>query len=355
MSSAPAAAARAGVGAVEAALLEEFRSAYQSQVAARLATLIESSATRRWLLAPMRYASRGRRNFFRSALLLEGAACSPAPAAGPGLAACAEAGWTAALMLDDLIDGSAEREGAGSAYVAFGRARTVLAAGVVLVLIAGLLAVGEPGSLRVRLARTTLGIREVLRALWGQAGRRRVRDLTGYRRVARRVNSSLYWCLLAPHAGHAHPRASIAALRRHAAHSSVAGKMRNDLLDFWGGSTEREGLLEDWRQREWSFPVLVLLAGDLAAAERRALLDHLEGRAELGSAVVRAMFRRHDVGARSLALLAAEVAEADAALAELDADPHCAGLARWLRRWGRHMYAGAASRVGTAAATEGYS
>src|SRR5262249_26488236 len=156
------------------------------------------------------------------------------PEAGASLAACSELGWTCALVVDDVVDRASEREGRPCAHQQFGSARCLLAAGVALLVIAWQLGWCITGDRRARIARVRLGTRLVLRSLVGQIAERRARTLDAYRRAARNVNASIYWSLLAPHCGDAaHPVR--APLQRYADHSAVAGRMRNDLLDYWGG------------------------------------------------------------------------------------------------------------------------
>lgn len=231
------------------------------------------------LLAPVHAAPARRRNFFRGAMLIESARVASCGEAAPMLAACAEVGWTCALILDDIADRSEEREGAPSIHRSHALMHVVTAVACTLMLVARTLAVHIPAPLRTRLCWLHLGISLVLRAARGAFGTR-PRTLHQYARTARRVNASIEWSLLAPFCGSTRIELR-RALRGYARHSSVAGKMRNDLLDYWGGSSERDAMLADFNRTRLTFPTLVLLACPLAAADRVRVADHFASRRRL--------------------------------------------------------------------------
>jgi geranylgeranyl pyrophosphate synthase len=332
--------------AAQEALLKEFRHTYDSWVASSVERMLGLAAgpARRWLLAPVRHAAGHRTNFFRSALLLESATVARAPEAGPSLAACAEIGWTCALMLDDVFDRSTEREGAACAYLQFGVTRVILAVITALALIAKELAWVCPGTLRMRSGRLRAGVRLVLRSAAPHFRPHRAWALADYRIAARNVNSSIHWALLGPHCGE-NPTDLLARLERYADHSSVAGKMRNDLVDYWGGSTERHATLEDFRNRELSFPVLVLLGAALDADDRRRVVASFQGHDVLSSGELFALFRKYAVPRKCVSLLEAEILESEMAIEDLTRSDRLIPLYRLLKRWNRHMLDGCRARV----------
>jgi geranylgeranyl pyrophosphate synthase len=259
------------------------------------------------------------------------------------LAACAEVGWSCALVLDDIRDRSVEREGAPSAHRQYGALRCIVSVLATLALIARELAWRGEASRQVRLARLGLGVTLVLRAGAAAFGRA-PRSLAAYRVSSRRVNSSIHWALLGPHRG-GPKTAPHEALQRYADHSAVAGKMRNDLLDYWGGSSERDSVLEDFHRGMLSFPTLVLLDSPLAMADRNRLAAHFGAGRTLAPPELFELFRTYAIEERCLALLDDEIAACDAAVESLASSPRSEHLCTLLKAWNRHMLDGCRARL----------
>jgi geranylgeranyl pyrophosphate synthase len=332
--------------AAEQALLQDFRDAFDRYARDSFNRILGSSPgpLRRWFLDPLVYTATHRTNFFRSALLLESVKLTNAVAAGPSLAACAEIGWTCALLLDDIIDRSTERQGMPCAHLRFGTLRCIIAAAMALVLIARELGWALPGAVRLRFCRVRLGTTLLFRCAAAQFKRKTISGISEYRSAARDVNSSIHWSLLSPHCGDA-TVPHLAQLRRYADHSAVAGKMRNDLLDYWGGSTERKAILEDLRRRERSFPVIVLLEEPLDACERLRILKHFRNADSLQAQDLFRLFRKYEIPRKCLSLLEAEIRQGEIAIENFSGDKRLFALHQFLLRWNRHMLDGCRARV----------
>ena len=229
-----------------------------------------------WMLEPTVYTLERRRNLFRAAFSLAAGNAIGRPQQGLVAGAAGELGWTCALMLDDILDRSGEREGHPAAHVVFGRARTLLA------VVATLLVVMWSGARTPRLARRArlrmewLGLRLLVVCALSAVRPPRRPDWRAYARHARNINNSTHWAVLAPLALGADDRLRGAALQ-YADAASLNGKLRNDLLDFCGGSSESDTRFKDFEERSISFPVLALLARPLAPSDRAAVTRHFAG------------------------------------------------------------------------------
>ncbi len=315
-----------------------FREAYFRDVSSAAETILgrRTGRGRQWLLEPLRYTHAKRRNFFRTGILLESVIASDRPDAGPFLSACAEIGWSCALILDDIRDGSDEREGTPSAHRVYGSARCIIAALTGLVLIAWELMWRGTASTRERFGRIKMGVALVISAAIGELAHP-PRTLIQFREVASRVNSSIHWAVLSPHCGT--PKTALCgALERYAHHSAIAGKMRNDLLDYWGGASERDATLEDFRRRSVSFPIIVLFESNLNMDDRNSLADYFASRGTLAPLDLFMMFQKYSTKKRCMDLLSKEIKASNLAIKTLALERRTERLHLTLIRWNQFMF-----------------
>jgi geranylgeranyl pyrophosphate synthase len=321
-------------------LLDEFRQIYRDEVSGRIPGALGLSAPGMrgrwcaWLYEPVVYVLDGRPNMFRSAFILATAPLAdPAEAVGD-LAVWIEIAWSCALMLDDIVDNSSEREGRLCAHMVYGRKRCLLAAAAAGARALRFLAFKVPGALPVRLRRLAFTVTCMARCLSTQiASGHHAVSLARYVRRAVNVNIICRWALLA--AVDHERRKERAALRSYADAIAVLGKLRNDLLDYYGGSSERVERFEDFESQRWSFPTLMLHEAVLSATDRRRLIGHMSGATSMPPEEILALFDRYDVVRECLARIDVEVATTDRALRDLAAvevpDSLTAILARWVR------------------------
>lgn len=242
-------------------------------IAMRLLAAVGGRRSARRLLAPVAYTLRRRRNLFRAKFSLAAGDALGRPSEGVAAAVAGELAWTCALVLDDLIDGSPEREGHPAAHAVFGRlhAATSAIAALGVVLWYGARAPGiEPVP---RLRMFAFGLRLLRACAWTQLPGRERHTLDDYSGYARDVNCSTHWSIMAPFVAAGEPGAC-ALLRRWGDAISVNGKIRNDLHDYCGGSSESDTVFKDFYRGTVSFPVLLLLAAPLADHERQAVERH---------------------------------------------------------------------------------
>lgn len=331
---------------LEECLLVDFRARYNEYVSESFDKMLGRDAEGfwNWLLTPLHYTAAARRNFFRSALTLESAKLTRTPQLGPPLAGCGEVAWTCALIIDDIFDQASEREGVACAYLRFGTLRCVAGALAGLLIIAKTLAVSIPGSLKLRSKLAGTGLSLFMRCLLAEMRLKRVRSFSKYRTIARDVNASIHWALLGPHCGES-SNPIRANLRGYADHSAIAAKMRNDLLDYSGGSTERQNHLEDLQHMEINFPILILLEAPLTRQERSQVADHLAKRQRLSREAIFSLFARYGIFEKCLALLAQEIEASEATLSRLRLDQDSQNLCELLRRINVHMLEGCRCRI----------
>lgn len=96
-------------------------------------------------------------------------------------------------------------------------------------------------------------------------------------------------------------------MRQFADHMAIAGKMRNDLLDYWGGSSEKETVFSDFHSRKISFPIFVLLEQKMDALDRFRVEGYFFRRGALMPEELMEMFQAYDVADISLDVLSREL------------------------------------------------
>jgi geranylgeranyl pyrophosphate synthase len=326
--------------AAHAELLAEFVRTYRLRVRDVVFEFLGLRMSRRmlcWLLEPVVYTLERRRNLFRAAFSVAAGDAIRQQEQGVVAAAAGEIGWTCALMLDDILDRSIEREGHAAAHVAFGRARTLAA--VVAALMGAMWsgAATRRVGLSVRLRMEWLGVRLLVVCALSALRRPRGFDMRAYVRHARNINNSTHWAVLAPLTVGSSERLRRAA-RTYADAASLNGKLRNDLLDYCGGSSESETVFKDFHARVVSFPVLILLERPLTPADRSAVIGHFGGRAPsaLTPEDLCALLARSGALARYLEVMRENAAQAYRAADSIEAaGADAEKLASLMRRWTR--------------------
>jgi geranylgeranyl pyrophosphate synthase len=296
---------------------------------------MENHALRHWLFEPLLYTLSHRRNFFRTGMLRETARMSRQPGSFAELAACIEIAWTCALILDDIQDASKERDGEPAAHVRYGVTRCLAAIMAALPLVFARLTLVPSGVVaKARLATLSISL------LW-KCTRAQIRcsppsSLIDYRSQARDLNVTLHWALLAPLHGDA-STATLHLLRTYADHSAVAGKMHNDLADYWGGSSEREGRFEDFSHRKVSLPVLLLLDMDLDPALRRDVAAYFHGDNTISLDHLLQLFNDYAVLRTALSLIGAELCEVRRVIQDMRFTGLPDDLLLVLDRWNQYL------------------
>jgi geranylgeranyl pyrophosphate synthase len=282
-----------------ARLLEEFADLHRGDVldmAAELLRVHSACAPMRWLLVPFMYTLERRRNFFRTAFSVAAAETVGRVEEGLVAAAAGEIGWTCALIIDDLIDRSPEREGHPATHVVYGRLRACISAVLALVIVVWSSLMTNRVSRSSRLCMTRFGIRLVLASIASEWSLRRIPDSTAcYTWYARNVNSGTHWALLGPLVSRA-DRSTLAAAYAYADATSINGKLRNDLLDYCGGSTESDTRFKDFDRRAVTFPVLMMLSQPLSEDDRILVERHFYERGPSDLSSERFVALLHDSG-----------------------------------------------------------
>lgn len=304
---------------------------------------------RRWWSAPLLYTLEGRKNLFRTAFSMAmGKAVNGAPV-GQVSAATGEIAWTCALIADDMIDAAAEREGHRCAHLVYGRARSwaAVAFGLQRVFLSILLLPRTPLAGRLRMAR--LSVRLLSRCLRTQVPKlRQVSNMKDFTRDARDVNSSTHWALLAPLMLCADAQ-TVSAVWDYADAISVNGKMRNDLLDYCGGSTENSTRYEDFHNRRLTFPSIVFLEqgpgpGDVGRVRRHFLARQAEP--AFGVAEINDLFKKYGTLERCLELMGEKARAARDAVERIKGRPNVpAEVPDLLFSWVSHQIDLAEERV----------
>lgn len=270
---------------------------------------------------PLLYTLERRRNFFRAAFSHRVGELVGQPQVGEVAAVAGEITWTCALVADDIIDGSTEREGHPSAHIRYGTLRASISTLIgVWTAFAGLLR-RSPAAMDARLRMARLWTFLLLRCVWSQVPFRRTpTDLAEFAAHARNVNSSTHWALLAPVAACA-DRRLLTPLEAYADAISVNGKMRNDLLDYCGGSTESTTVYRDFDARQMTFPIIVLWQQCLSDTERFRIRRHFLQRWLRSSLTVSElfqMFQTHHTLEECLALMRRQADMAARAIDEIE-------------------------------------
>ncbi len=296
---------------------------------------------------PVLFTLERRRNFCRSGFSLAAGASIGDIEAGRLSAAAGEVAWTCALLLDDLVDGAEEREGHPCAHLVYGRVRTAAAACGALSAVAAKGFASGRVPLRLRLAMERFGLELLWRCGATQVpGRSRSADIASYEHQARDLNNSMHWALMAPLLGRA-DKPLLRAAGLFADATSVNGKLRNDLLDYYGGSTESHTLFGDFEQRLVTFPVLVLLEQDLSPADRRLVEEHFfENGRSLSPDDFVGFLEKYGATEKCLDLMWAKV---DMALEAVSAIRKVCGATSWLAdltlRWTSYVISYAEARI----------
>ena len=117
--------------------------------------------------------------------------------------------------------------------------------------------------------------------------------------------------------------------------------MRNDLLDYCGGSTENTTVFRDFEARVVSFPIMVLLRQSLCDHDRARIHRHfLERKApsSLRVSEIFEIFRANGTLEECLALVRRQGDMASRAIAEIEGhDPGSAAAAALMRMWVWHQ------------------
>lgn len=320
-------------------LLAEFQRVYDDRVSAVARCLLGVDARNmwgrvsRWLFAPVLYSLERRTNMFRSGFVLAAGPLSPNAPALPLLAAWIEIAWTCALMLDDVLDRSAEREGHPSAHVVYGSWRSIASLLMVLGYTFLWFFYCVPLPLRGRLELARLSCVDFILCMSSQlVRRRRLLHMACYRKAACNVNIATRWSLLAPWASSS-DRVVKRALGSYAEHVAIAAKMRNDLFDYYGGSSESETLFKDFAFRHVSFPLLIFFRKETRDDVRKVAEQYFVGKGELELDRLLEFFQQDHVAAISLRAIDDELAKSRVALAPLRDRPGWAPLIALLDRW----------------------
>jgi geranylgeranyl pyrophosphate synthase len=323
-------------------LLSNYRDSFNENVLPIVDRYLRTSSNRKWIkgiFAPLWYTLKNRKNFFRSSLLLFVGRLSEFPEATAELAACVEIAWTCALILDDIVDQSNEREGQLSAYARFGVFRSFGSVMVALIVVFCRLCFCIPGRFRLRMARIRLSVVLFLRCVRTQIGKKRPSSLTKYFQYAKDVNASLYWALLSPIADKSRNEIH-RLLSAYADHSTVAGKMRNDFLDYFGGASERVGRFEDFNRRRITFPVLILKQCKLDPEDKRSLNNYFVSKLKLEPHEILKIFRRYRVGEKGFNLFTIRLKLAREILKQMEMSGVEYSLINELQRWNDYMEEG---------------
>jgi len=296
----------------------------------------KGATVRRWLYEPLRYTLLRRRNFFRAALLLAASDGAVDRRVRASLGAAVEIAWTCALVLDDLRDTSLEREGQTAAHVRYGGVRCLAAVIGAMPDLFVRLVLGGPGAPAFRARRGYLSLAVLWRCSRAEMQRRAPTSMAKYRCRARDINASLHWILLAP-LDPGTGRHCRRLLSVYADHSAIAGRMLNDIADYWGGASERDGRFEDFRNRQLTLPVLLLLDGDLATEARRIVDGYLRGTGDLTLPFLLRLMSEHGIASRSIALARAELAAAGALVRQMRVAGLPAPLVDALERWNAYL------------------
>jgi geranylgeranyl diphosphate synthase, type I len=269
-------------------------------------------------------SSRGGKSVRGALALCSARAAGADPAAGMPGAVAVELVHTFSLLHDDIMDGDRERHGRPAAWVAFGRARAILAGDAVLALAYRvLLDAGPAGGAALRSLAAA-----VERLIDGQA-----LDLDLEGRVDATPEDCIRMCagktgaLLACAASIGADLAGagapvVAALAGFGGHLGLAFQAVDDLLGIWGDpAVTGKPVFGDLARRKTSLPVALALASDDDGARE---LAGLLGRPELGAAELeRAAALVEACGGRAGAeeQARAELARALAALEGVPVDP----------------------------------
>jgi geranylgeranyl pyrophosphate synthase len=305
---------------------------------------------RAWWTEPLLYTLEGRRNLFRTAFSIAMGKVVNEELVGQVAAAAGEIAWTCALIADDMIDESSEREGHPCAHVQYGRLRSWAAVvfGLRSVFRGLLVLPNIPVTKRLRMA--WLSVELLARCLRTQVPKLsgQLSNLKAFNKDARDVNSSTHWALLAPLMVCA-DEDTVAAVWDYANAISVNGKMRNDLLDYCGGSTENLTQYEDFENRRLTFPSIVLLEQTPAQEDLQLLQQHFidpEVAANFGTTELIHLFRKYRTFERCLELMREKAKAGHEAIERIKSRPNVPDeVPELLMSWIHHQIDLAEERV----------
>src|SRR5262249_14561836 len=104
--------------------LADFRKLYEANVLPLAKAVLKADRGQPGrLAAPVIFTMQQRKNLFRTAFALALSPVTRKREIGPMIAAAGEIAWSCALIVDDIIDGSSEREGHPCAHLEFGMGR----------------------------------------------------------------------------------------------------------------------------------------------------------------------------------------------------------------------------------------
>lgn len=281
---------------------------------------------RQWWTEPLLYTLERRRNLFRTAFSLAMGKVVDDVQVGQVAAAAGEIAWTCALIADDMIDDSDEREGHPSAHVRYGRLRAWAAVVFGLRRVFRGILILPPIPIRARLRMAGLSVSLLARCLRTQVPKLsgQVSSLKAFDRDARDVNSSTHWALLAP-LMFCSDSNTVSAVWDYANAISVNGKMRNDLLDYCGGSTENLTQYEDFANRRLTFPSIVLLEQKPESTDHDRLQEHFldqQARHEFKISELIDLFRKYQTFERCLELMGEKAKAAREAVDRIKSRPN---------------------------------
>lgn len=333
-------------------LFEEFHAAYKHDVeetALKLLGLIDDRSRWRQLLAPVTFTLDGRQNFFRSSFALAAGDAVCRRDIGRLVAAGAEIGWTCALMVDDMLDRSSEREGHPCAHGVYGAGHTTVAVATAL----GCTAATAPLVRGVRAVNKvhleSLAVSLLVRGALVQAPTyARPRSTARYLRAAHGMNNSTHWAMAAPLAPFA-PAELVRLVWGYADALTFMGKIANDLADYTGGSTESTSLHKDYESRRPTFPVLLLLRSPLTPLARRRIEAHFFDRRTASGLTIedlRDQLMDHGIFEQCVDVIDRHGRVALAlASATVHLEPAAATLARLMERWVEYVLRSTRERV----------
>lgn len=305
---------------------------------------------RQWWTEPLLYTLEGRRNLFRTAFSLAMGKVVNEAMVGQMAAATGEIAWTCALIADDMIDDSSEREGHRCAHLQYGRLRSwaAVAFGLGRVFRGILILSRIPVIARLRMA--WLSVYLLVRCLRTQIPKMsgQLSSLDAFDKDARDVNSSTHWALLAPLIV-CGDSTTVSAVWDYANAISVNGKMRNDLLDYCGGSTENLTRYEDFENHRLTFPSIVLLEQILEKADHSLIRQHFIDQQAMGDFSISELidlFKKYRTFERCLELMGEKAKAAREAIEKIKSRPNIpAEVPDLLVSWVHHQIDLAEERV----------
>lgn len=305
---------------------------------------------RQWWTEPLLYTLEGRRNLFRTAFSLAMGKVVNKELVGQIAAAAGEITWTCVLIADDIIDESSEREGHHCAHLQYGRLRALAAVAFGLRRVFRGILLLPPVPIAARLRMAWLSAHLLVRCLRTQIPKisGKPATLKAFDKNARDVNSSTHWALLAPLMVCGDLQ-TVSAVWDYANAISANGKMRNDLLDYCGGSTENLTQYEDFENHRLTFPSIVLLEQTLEKVDQDLIQQHFieqQTTSDLNISELIALFKKYRTFERCLELMREKAKAAGEAVEKIKSRPNIpAEVPDLLMSWIYHQIDLAEERV----------